>query len=236
MKKIYETLRKTLASGKGGEAGLRPFLSGFIPVFENLAECFKILEDTVNQSGFALGEDFLLAIDCNSEDYYLKDVQKYEMEGFKNPPDAAQITEFYSKLLNDKPYIGMLFDPFVSDDLASWKNLCLRAPNKRLATVKLSKSPEKFKNLAENEENKAEFWLPQVISTHYSYPVTTIIDMVKLANKNNCSVIVTEHPFESLDSSLVDLAVGLKAEFLQISAPVKSGALAKYNRILQLRS
>ena len=236
MKKIFDTLRKILASGKGGEAGLRPFSSGFIPPSENMTECFKIIEDTINQSGFSLGEDFLLAIDCNAEDYYLKDTQKYEMEGFKNPPDIAQLTEFYSKLLNDKAYIGMLFDPFIPEDLNSWKNLSARVPSKKLASVKLSKDTEKFKILAENEENKTELWLPQIISTHYSYPITTIIDLAKIATKNGCGMIISEHPFESLDTSLVDLAVGLKAEFIQISAPIKSGALAKYNRINQLRS
>ena len=236
MRKIYESLRKILASGKGGEAGLRPLLSGFIPPCENMTECFKIIEDTVAQSGFALGEDFLLGIDCNAEEYFLKDTQKYEMEGFKLPPDANQLTEFYVKLLNDKPYIGMLFDPYIAEDLNSWKNLSNRVPAKKLASAKLAKDLERFRVLAENEENKADFWLPQVIATHYSHPVTSIIDLAKLATKQGCGMVITEHPFESLDTSLVDLALGLKAEFIQISAPIKSGALAKYNRIIQLRS
>jgi enolase len=236
IKKIYETVRKILASGKGGESGLRPHLSGFIPAFETNAECFKIIEDAVNQTGFALGEDFLLAIDCNSEEYYLKDSQKYEMEGFKVPPDLNQITEFYIKLLNDKPYIGILFDPFVLEDLNPWKNLSTRVPAKRLGSIKLSKDPEKFKNLLENEETKTETWVPQVVSSHYSYPVTTIIDMVKIAAKHGCNVIISEHPYESLDTSIVDLALGLKCEFLQISAPIKFQHLSKFNRIIQLRS
>jgi enolase len=49
-------------------------------------------------------------------------------------------------------------------------------------------------------------------------------------------MIITEHQFESLDTTLIDLAVGLKAEFLQMSAPVKSPAFAKFNRIIQLRT
>ena len=236
MRKIYESLRKILASGKGGEAGLRPLSSGFIPPCENMTECFKIIEDTVAQSGFALGEDFLLAIDCNAEEYFLKDTQKYEMEGFKIPPDANQLTEFYVKLLNDKPYIGMLFDPFVEGDINSWRNLSNRVPAKKLASAKIARDLERFRVLAENEENKADLWLPQVIATHYSYPVTSIIDLAKLATKQGCAMIITEHPFESLDTALVDLALGLKAEFLQISAPIRSGVLAKYNRIIQLRA
>jgi enolase len=234
-KKIYETLRKILASGKGGEAGLRLHSSGFIPASENIAECFKLIEDTVNQSGFSLGEDFLLAIDCAAEDYYLKDVQKYEMEGFKNPPDVAQITEFYAKLMNDKAYIGMIFDPFVVDDVNSWKNLAGRVPSKRLGSVKLAKDHERFRNLAECEDGN-EVWLPAVISTHYAYQITTLVDLAKVAAKRNVSLIVTECPFESQDCSLVDVAVGLKSEFIQLSPPMKSGALSKYNRIIQLKS
>jgi enolase len=234
-RKLYETLRKILASGKGGEAGLRIFSSGFIPPSENIAECFKLIEDTVNQSGFSLGEDFLLAIDCASEEYYLKDMQKYEMEGFKNPPDVAQITEFYAKLLNDKAYIGMIFDPFVLEDVNSWKTLANRLPSKRLGSIKLAKDHERFRTLAESEETQ-DLWLPSVISTHYSYQLTNLIDLAKAASKRNVSLILTENPFESLDQSLVDLAVGLKCEFLQMSAPIKSGSLSKYNRIIQLKS
>lgn len=234
-RKIYETLRKILASGKGGEAGLRVCNSGFIPPSENMAECFKIVEDTVNQSGFSLGEDFLLAIDCASEDYYLKDVLKYEMEGFKNPPDVAQLTEFYVKLMNDKPYVGMIFDPFVVEDVNSWKNLAGRIGSKRIGSIKLAKDHERFKSLAEVEDG-TDIWLPQLISTHYSHQITALVDLSKIAAKKGVGIIITEHPAESLDSSFIDLAVGLKAEFIQLSAPNKSGALAKYNRIIQLKS
>lgn len=235
-KKIYETIRKILASGKGGEAGLRLSHSGFIPLAENINECLKIIEDTMNQSGFSLGEDFLVAIDCNAEEYYLKDLQKYEMEGFKAPPDVTQLTEFYAKLMNDKAYIGMLIDPFVAEDLHSWKNLATRVPNKRLASVKMGRDIEKLRAHAENEETKADLWLPSAVSFHYSYQVTNLIDLAKVLTKNNCNMIITEHQFESLDTTLIDLAVGLKAEFLQMSAPVKSPAFAKFNRIIQLRT
>jgi hypothetical protein len=46
-------------------------------------------------------------------DNFLPDSKKYEAEDVKFPPDAAQLAEYYLKLGNDRPYIGMLEEPYV---------------------------------------------------------------------------------------------------------------------------
>ena len=53
----------------------------------------------------------------------MRDSLKYEMEGFKVPPDGLQLTEYYLKLLNDKPYIGFIQDPFAIDDKEAWRSI-----------------------------------------------------------------------------------------------------------------
>lgn len=118
-KKLYDTLRRLIVSGKGGEAALKIYGCGFIPNSDLINDCIKLLEDTVHQSGFVIGDDYMIAIDCNADDYHNRETNKYEMEGQKNPPDANQLMEFYLKMLNDKPSIGFLQDPFSSEDINS---------------------------------------------------------------------------------------------------------------------
>lgn len=86
------------------------------------------------------------------------------------------------------------------------------------------------------EEAKTEPYAPHLLSINYTSIVTDIIDSAKIAVKRGTSLIITENPVESSDTSLVDIAFGLKAEFLQLSCPIKSGLLAKFNRLLEIRS
>ncbi|CAG9336119.1 unnamed protein product [Blepharisma stoltei] len=239
-KKLYDTMRRLLVAGKGGEAGLKQFQCGFIPNNDLINDCLKLCEDCVNQSGFVMGEDYLIGIDCNADDYYNRDTNKYEMEGQKNPPDVNQLTEFYLKMLNDKPNIGFLQDPFYSEDINAYKNLQGRlVNNKRISAFRACKTHLKVKELMDpeqGEESKAAAFAPHLLAINYTNLVTDIVDSAKIAAKKGTSVIITENPVESLDTALVDLALGLKAEFLQLSAPIRSGLLAKYNRILEIRN
>lgn len=231
-KKIYENCKRSVSSGKGGEAAVKLHANGFVPNGDSLMDSLKLIEDSVTSAGFVLGEDFCIGIDCNAEEFYLREANKYEMDGFKVPPDAMGLLEFYVKLLTEKPYIRLLEDPFVLEDRAAWKML-LERTSARVTAKRVARTVEELRGLVEGEE---EGFVPSVVSVHYTRLVSEVIDIAKEARKLGTKLTICENPVESTDTTLVDLAVGMKAEFLQISAPVKPGNLSKFNRLIQLRN
>jgi enolase len=244
MRKIHDTLRRVLAAGRLGEAGVK--YSGddaFIAAADTLNECFRLAEDCVNQAGFRLGEDFLLAIDCNADNYFLPDTKKYEAEGVKVPPDAVQLAEYYLKLGNDRPYIGMLEDPYAASDFAGLAGFISRSAssNLKVGTIRLARTLSDLRDLVEppSVEDQAPVRpeiRPNLVVLHHNSTVTELVEYAKYAHQQGIGFLLRESTFESLDVSVVDLAFGLRAEFLQLSFPVKSARIEKYNRLYELSS
>lgn len=241
IRKIHDTLRRVLAAGRLGEAGVK--YSGddaFIAPADTLNECFRLVEDAVNQSGFRLGEDFLLSIDCNADNFFLAEPKKYEVEGVKVPPDAAQLAEYYMKLGNDRQYLGMLEDPYALTDLAGLSGFIARSAssNLKVSTVRLAKTLTELQELVEPPSEDPASATPGVrpafVHLHHNLAVTELVEYAKYAHKQGVGFILRESTYESLDTSIVDLAFGLRAQFLQISFPVKSARIEKYNRLREL--
>jgi enolase len=84
------------------------------------------------------------------------------------------------------------------------------------------------------EEAKEERPKPAYISFKHTLPVTQLIDLKRIGNKKEFGIILRESTFESNDSYLIDLAVGLRADFIVVGPPQRSSRIEKYNRYLEI--
>jgi len=117
---LYKLVRKQLASGKQGEAGLK-FVSGsFLCTSDTINDSIKVLEEAIKNSGL---ENVKIFVNCNANDFYNDKTGKYEMEGAKSLFDSNQFTEYFIKLLNDHPLVTYLEDPMSDKDLNGWRIL-----------------------------------------------------------------------------------------------------------------
>lgn len=123
MNALYRLVRKQLASGKQGEAGLKPVSGSFICTMDTINDALKVLEEAVKVSKL---ENVRIFICCNASDVYNETTSKYEMEGAKGQYESPQMVDYYIKLLNDHPLIAYLEDPMASVDLAGWHLLTVR--------------------------------------------------------------------------------------------------------------
>jgi len=59
------------------------------------------------------------------------------METFKAPIEAPQLIDYYIKLMNDKPSIGMLEDPLATEDAKSYGLLFEKIDREKIAINRL---------------------------------------------------------------------------------------------------
>ena len=64
--------------------------------------------------------------------------------------------------------------------------------------------------------------------------VSETIKTVKLAQKNNYSLMVSHRSGETTDDFIADLAVAVGAEFIKSGSLSRGERLAKYNRLLEI--
>jgi enolase len=64
--------------------------------------------------------------------------------------------------------------------------------------------------------------------------LTEAVDCVKLANKHNFKIIVSQRSGETTDDFLVDLAVALGADYLKAGSLSRGERVVKYNRLMEI--
>lgn len=144
--KIYTSIRKLLTSGKHGEAGMRLNPEGsYYPPNDSLNDVVKLMEEIIKDTGEA--SKLSIGIDCNANNYFNDSTKKYEMDGFKKPPEADELIDYYMKYMNDHPLINYIEDPLCDSDLPGWKKIYQKFDTKPNLTVSSKQL------IAENCEN-----------------------------------------------------------------------------------
>lgn len=100
MPKIYESylkintaIEKAVAATKIGLAGFKRDVDGsYYNAFDNINECFKVLEDAIAQSGAnEVRKTVRIGINTDAASWYLEDAGKYEWDGPKNQFEPDQL-------------------------------------------------------------------------------------------------------------------------------------------------
>lgn len=114
--KIQASIEKGVTSTKGGLAAFKrnPTDGSFFNAYDNINECFKLLEDAINATGVNTDAKKYLKIGINTDaqSWYVEDTKKYEWDGPKNPLDSDQLMDFYDKLVTDHPLLEYFEDCF----------------------------------------------------------------------------------------------------------------------------
>ena len=120
--RIYQAIRKFLTAGKLGENGMRlnPENS-YYPPTDSLYDILKLIEGIITESN--ANDKLYYGIDCNANNYYTEEINQYEMDGFKKPPEIEQLIDFYIKLCSDHPSLRYMEDPLASKDIRGWSKL-----------------------------------------------------------------------------------------------------------------
>ena len=116
---VYHSLKAVLksqglATGLGDEGG-------FAPDLPSNRDALDLIGRAIEQAGFQLGQDVVLALDVAATEFHSDGV--YTFEGNKNT--AEQMADYYADLLDNYPLVS-IEDPLDEEDWAGWKALTER--------------------------------------------------------------------------------------------------------------
>jgi len=75
-----------------------------------------------------------------------------------------------------------------------------------------------------------------LIKPNQTGTVTETMKTLEYAQKNNYQVVVSHRSGETTDTSIVDLAVGLKANYLKAGSVSRGERVVKYNRLMEIEN
>jgi enolase len=229
---VYHALKavlkkKGLATGLGDEGGFAPNLPANAAALDLIAEA-------VQNAGYALGTDIVLALDVAATEFYTASPSGsggdggYGFEG--GTKSADEMIAYYRGLVDNYPIVS-IEDPLAEEDWAGWKSLTT-ALGDRIQIVGddlFVTNPERIaRGIAEATANAVLVKVNQIGS------LTETFDAVELAHRAGYRCMMSHRSGETEDTTIADLAVATGCGQIKTGAPARSERVAKYNQLLRI--
>ncbi|MGR4890900.1 phosphopyruvate hydratase [Sphingopyxis sp. LARHCG72] len=223
---IFHTLKKGL-SAKGlatavGDEG------GFAPNLASTRAALDFIAASVDQAGFKLGTDVVLALDCAATEFFKNG--KYEISGEGLSLSPEQMAEYLAALVNDYP-IKSIEDGMSEDDFTGWKALTDLVGDK----CQLVGDDLFVTNPARLEQGiKDGLANSLLVKVNQIGTLSETLDAVDMAHRARYTAVMSHRSGETEDSTIADLAVATNCGQIKTGSLARSDRLAKYNQLIRI--
>jgi len=221
---LYHNLKKILVEKKAihsvGDEG------GFAPNLFSNADAIELLVETIESSPYKLNQDVFLGLDMAASG--LLKGGKYKITDVKDNLSGEQFRDFIIDM-NKKYSLLSIEDPFDQDDWKDWVDLTANIGKQTMIVGDdlLVTNRKRLEEAIQKNACNAIIIKPNQVGT-----ISEAVSVVKLAKKNNFSVVVSHRSGDTDEDFLADFAVGVGADFVKFGAPGRGERVAKYNRML----
>jgi len=223
---IFHTLKKGLAQ-KGlatavGDEG------GFAPNLASTRDALDFIAASVEQAGFKLGSDVVLALDCAATEFFKNG--KYEISGEKLSLSPEQMADYLAALVKDYPILS-IEDGMSEDDFAGWKALTDLVGDK----CQLVGDDLFVTNPLRLEEGiKTGLANSLLVKVNQIGTLSETLDAVDMAHRARYTAVMSHRSGETEDSTIADLAVATNCGQIKTGSLARSDRLAKYNQLIRI--
>jgi enolase len=222
---VYHALKSVLkkqglSTGLGDEGGFAPDVPG-------TKAALDLILSAIESAGYKPGPDIALALDAAATEFFTAG-EGYAFE--KERRDAAQMAEFYARLLDTYPLVS-IEDPLAEDDWDGWVALTTMLGD-RVQIVGDDLFVTNPERLEEGIERGAANAL--LVKVNQIGTLTETLDAVTLAHNSGYRTMMSHRSGETEDTTISDLAVAAGSGQIKTGAPARSERVAKYNQLLRI--
>lgn len=225
---IFHSLKSALkAAGHNTNVGDE---GGFAPNLSSAEVALQFIVDAGTAAGYKAGEDYWLALDVASTEFF-KD-EKYHLEGEGKVLTREEMVDYLENLADKFP-ICSIEDGMSEDDFEGWALLTERLGD-RLQLV--------GDDLFVTNPNRLETGIVEGLANSILVKVNQIgtlsetMDAVDMAHRSGYTSVMSHRSGETEDSTIADLAVALNCGQIKTGSLARSDRLAKYNQLLRIES
>lgn len=226
---VFHTLkseleRRGLSTSVGDEGG-------FAPAFDSTDDALQTLVQAISKSGFVVGRDITIALDCAATEFYDKGYDYRTFEGSSGAKFTTEEQIDYIAHLVEKYPIDSIEDPLAEDDWKGWKLLTQKIGNRCqiVGDDLFVTNPKRIVKGISNGCANAVLIKPNQIGT-----LTETIEAVRIAQQAGYKTIISHRSGETEDTTISDLAVALGTGQIKSGSLCRSERIAKYNHLLRI--
>ena len=223
--KLKTTLKEngTPAAGVGDEGGYAPNL-------KKDEDALKVIVQAIEEAGYKPGEDFKIAIDAASSEWWDEEQKLYIQPKSGKKLTQQQLVNMWKKFADNYPIIS-LEDGMAETDWEGWAMLT-KAIGDRVQLVGDDLFVTNVERLATGIEKQVGNAI--LIKVNQIGTLTETLDAIQMANRAGYTAIVSHRSGETEDATIADIAVALNAGQIKTGAPSRTDRVAKYNQLLRI--
>lgn len=202
---------------------------GFAPDLKSNEEAFSLIIEAIRKAGYLPGKDMALGIDAAASEFYKSGY--YLLKAEKKPKrTSSEMVDYYETLLKKFPILS-IEDGLAEDDWKGWKAMTTRLGSKvqLVGDDLFVTNPVRLaRGVREGVANAILIKLNQIGT------LTETLEVIGMAKQAGYKTIISHRSGETEDTTIADLAVGIRAGQIKTGATSRTDRVAKYNQLLRI--
>ena len=226
---VFHTLKVILKENKIPVTGVGDE-GGYAPMLKKDEDALALIVTAIERAGYQPGEDFMIAIDAASSEWYEEEQGIYRLPKAGKALNKKQMVQMWKRLAEKYPIIS-LEDGMAETDWEGWEMLT-KALGKQIQLV----GDDLFVTNTQRLKQGIEMGIGNsiLIKVNQIGTLTETLDAIAMANRAGYTAIISHRSGETEDTTIADLAVALNAGQIKSGAPSRSDRVAKYNQLLRI--
>ena len=226
---VFHQLKKTLKDNGTPAAGVGDE-GGYAPNLKKDEDALKVIVQAISEAGYKPGEDFMIAIDAASSEWWNDEEKCYIQPKSGKKLTQQQLVNMWKKFADTYPIIS-LEDGMAEDDWEGWAMLTKAIGSK----VQLVGDDLFVTNVARLSDGISKGVANSIlIKVNQIGTLTETLDAIQMANRAGYTAIVSHRSGETEDATIADIAVAINAGQIKTGAPSRTDRVAKYNQLLRI--
>ena len=226
---VFHTLKTVLKENGTPAAGVGDE-GGYAPNLKKDEDALKVIVAAIEKAGYKPGEDFKIAIDAASSEWWDEEQKCYVQPKSGKKLTQQQLVNMWKKFADNYPIIS-LEDGMAETDWEGWAMLT-KAIGDRVQLVGDDLFVTNVERLATGIEKQVGNAI--LIKVNQIGTLTETLDAIQMANRAGYTAIVSHRSGETEDATIADIAVAVNAGQIKTGAPSRTDRVAKYNQLLRI--
>ncbi len=226
---VFHTLKGTLKANGTPAAGVGDE-GGYAPNLKKDEDALKVIVQAIEDAGFKPGEDFMIAIDAASSEWWNEEEKCYIQPKSGKKMTQQQLVKMWKGFVEKYPIIS-LEDGMAEEDWEGWE-MQTKALGDKIQLVGddlfVTNTTRLKKGIDMGVANSILIKVNQIGS------LTETLDAIQMANRAGYTAVISHRSGETDDTTIADLAVALNAGQIKTGAPSRIDRVAKYNQLLRI--
>ena len=226
---VFHQLKTTLKENGTPAAGVGDE-GGYAPNLKKDEDALKVIVQAIEEAGYKPGEDFMIAIDAASSEWWNDEEKCYIQPKSGKKLTQQQLVKMWKNFAEKYPIIS-LEDGMAEEDWEGWAMLT-KALGDKIQLVGddlfVTNTTRLSKGIELGVANSILIKVNQIGS------LTETLDAIQMANRAGYTAVVSHRSGETEDATIADIAVALNAGQIKTGAPSRTDRVAKYNQLLRI--